>query len=304
VSQNKRNIGMWMYQNSGGPEVERKMVELLKEREIETTTGLNLRYSEADNDGIRCNGLNMCELDLFFSYNAGEQTLSHIYYYEQLNKTIPTLNSFEAFKLSEDKFQTNMALHKAGISCSDFFLCHREEPERIRDLFNKWGKLVFKPLDGWGGMGMALIENKNTLNTLMPFLNQMDIRQYYVERYIDNDHTDFRIDIVDGEFIACYGRQANAKDWRTNVTSGGKVIMREANDEVVNLAVDAAKALNIDIAGVDLLYDRAQEKYIVLEVNGIPAFATPNQEKIGLNFNDKKIQKIVELIDRKTSRIK
>jgi len=80
--------------------------------------------------------------------------------------------------------------------------------------------------------------------------------------------------------------------------------MREPNEKVIQLAIDAAKAANIDIAGVDILYDREQEKYIVLEVNGIPAFATPDQEAIGLNFNDKKIQKIVELIDKKTAGIK
>jgi len=57
---------------------------------------------------------------------------------------------------------------------------------------------------------------------------------------------------------------------------------------------------NIDIAGVDIIYDREREEYIVLEVNGIPAFATPEQEKMGLNFNDKKIELIVNLIDRKT----
>jgi len=295
---------MWMYQNSGGSEIERKIVAQLKEREIETITGLDLRYSEASRDGMFCQGINMCSLDLFFSYNAGEQTVSQIYFYEQLNKTIATLNSFEAFKLSEDKFQTNMALRKADINCAEFFLCHRENPERIRELFHKWGKMVFKPVDGWGGMGMALIENENTLNTLMPFLNQMDIRHYYVEKYIDNDYTDFRIDIVGGEFIACYGRQAGDSDWRTNISSGGKVIMREPNEKVIQLAIDAAKAANIDIAGVDILYDREQEKYIVLEVNGIPAFATPDQEAIGLNFNDKKIQKIVELIDKKTAGIK
>ena len=37
-------------------------------------------------------------------------------------------------------------------------------------------------------------------------------------------------------------------------------------------------------------------------VNGIPAFATPEQEKLGLDFNDKKIDLIVDLIDRKTSK--
>lgn len=297
----KRTIGMWMYQNSGGADIEQKMLLKLLDRGINTVTGLNLRYSEADKNGLRCNGFNLADMDLFFSYNAGEQTVSQVYFYEQLNKLIPTINSFEAFRMTEDKFQTNMALSQAGVNCSDFFICHREEPDRIRDLFSKWGKMVFKPIDGWGGVGMAMIENEHTLDTLMPFLNQMDIRHYYVEKYIDNDHTDFRIDIVDGEFIGCYGRQASKKDWRTNITSGGHVIMREPNDGVVDLAIRAAKACKVDIAGVDLLYDREKEAYVVLEVNGIPAFATPSQEKMGLDFNDKKIDKIVDLIDRMTA---
>ena len=52
--------------------------------------------------------------------------------------------------------------------------------------------------------------------------------------------------------------------------------------------------------GVDIIYDIKHQKYVVLEVNGIPAFATPDQEKMGINFNAKKIQCIVDLIDRKT----
>ncbi len=296
-----RTIGMWMYQNSGGAEIEQKMILKLLERGINSVTQLNLRYSEADKQGIRCKGFDLCDMDLFFSYNAGEQTVSQVYFYEQLNKIIPTINTYEAFRLTEDKFQTNMALTQAGVNCSDFFLCHREEPDRIRDLFAKWGKLVFKPIDGWGGVGMALIESESTLDTLMPFLNQMNIRHFYMEKFIDNDHTDFRIDIVDGEYISCYGRQASKTDWRTNITSGGHVIMREPNAEVIDLAIRAAQAVNIDIAGVDILYNREKEEYVVLEVNGIPAFATPEQEKMGLNFNDKKIDKIVELIDKKTS---
>ena len=296
-----RTVGIWMYQNSGGAEIEQKMILKLLERGINSVTGLNLRYCEADRNGLRCKGFNLADLDLFFSYNAGEQTLSQVYFYEQINKLIPSINSFEAFRLTEDKFQTNMALSLAGINCSDYFICHREKPDRIRDLFSTWGKMVFKPIDGWGGVGMAMIENEQTLDTLMPFLNQMDIRHYYVEKYIDNDHTDFRIDIVDGEFIGCYGRQASEKDWRTNITSGGHIIMREPNDEVVDLAIRAAKACKIDIAGVDLLYDREKEAYVVLEVNGIPAFATPAQDKMGLDFNDRKIDKIVDLIDRITT---
>jgi ribosomal protein S6--L-glutamate ligase len=78
--------------------------------------------------------------------------------------------------------------------------------------------------------------------------------------------------------------------------------MREANDEIVDVAVRACKATGVDIGGVDIIYDLEKEEYIVLEVNGIPAFATPEQEKMGLDFNDKKIDLIVDLIDKKTKK--
>ena len=77
--------------------------------------------------------------------------------------------------------------------------------------------------------------------------------------------------------------------------------MREANDDIINVAKRACEATGVDIGGVDIIYDLEKEEYIVLEVNGIPAFATPEQEKIGLNFNNKKIDLIVDLIDRKTA---
>ena len=40
-------------------------------------------------------------------------------------------------------------------------------------------------------------------------------------------------------------------------------------DEIVDLAIKATKTLGLDIAGVDIIFDRKKEKYIVLEVNGV-----------------------------------
>lgn len=295
-----RKIGMWMYHNGGGHIIEKKIVDLLREREIDVVTNLNLRLAKGSREGVVCNNINMLELDLFFSYNAGEQTIPQTYMYETISRYVTTVNSYESFSLSEDKFKSNIALSHAGVETSDFFLCHREAPEYMVEKFNEWKKLVFKPLDGWGGSGMILLESCQSLDTLMPFLNQTDIRHIYLENFIDNDFTDYRVDIVDGEYISCYGRKANDRDWRTNISSGGSIILREANDEIIEIAKNATRALGLDIAGVDIIYDKKHEQYIVLEVNGIPAFATPDQEKIGLNFNDKKIQKIVDLIDSRT----
>ncbi|HIP18933.1 MAG TPA: hypothetical protein EYG78_06305, partial [Sulfurovum sp.] len=97
-------------------------------------------------------------------------------------------------------------------------------------------------------------------------------------------------------------RKASKTDWRTNVTSGGSAFLRDPDDEVIAIAKRAAKVCGTDIAGIDIIYDMEKEQYVVLEVNGIPAFATPEQEKMGLNFNDKKIDLIVDMIDRKTKK--
>ena len=293
-------IGMWMYQNSGGDQIQKEMIDKLRERDIITIPDLNLREATAKNGEINCRGTIMEELDLFFSYNAGEQTQYQVYLYEMINHFTPTINSFESFSLSEDKFKTAQLLKRHGVNTADYMLCHRDDVGSLKDILREWGgKIVYKPTDGWGGMGLVKIENEATLDMLMPFLNQTDIRYFYVERFIKYDNTDFRIDIVDGEFVSCYGRQAPKDNWKTNVTSGGSVILREANDEVIEIAKKATKIAGLDIAGVDLIYDEEKEEYVVLEINGIPAFATPEQEKMGLDFNTKKIELIVDLIDRK-----
>ena len=297
-----RQIGMWLYSNGGGDKIQEKIVKKLRERDIETITDINLRHAIAKNGHILHDKLRIDELDLFFSYNAGEQTQYQTFLYQALNRVIPMINSYEAFALTEDKFQTSFLLQQNGIATPEFQLCHRDDSKQLGKIMKKWSKMVYKPTDGWGGLGLTKIESQSTLNMLMPFLNQMDLRFFYVEKFIKYDNTDFRVDIVDGKFVACYGRKASKSDWRTNVTSGGSVFLREPDDEVIAIAKKAAKVCDIDIAGVDIIYDMEKEEYVVLEVNGIPAFATPQQEKMGLNFNKKKIDLIVDLIDRKTKK--
>ena len=295
-----RKIGMWLYSNSGGDKIQQKIVKKLKEREIETITDINLRHAVAKNGHILHDKLKVDELDLFFSYNAGEQTQYQVFLYQALNRVMPMINSYESFALTEDKFQTSFLLRQHGVATPSFKLCHRDDSHHLKSIMKKWSKMVYKPTDGWGGVGLTKIENQATLDMLLPFLNQMDLRFFYVEKFVKYDNTDFRVDIVDGKFVACYGRKASGTDWRTNITAGGSVFLREPDDAVIKLATKAAKVCGADIAGVDIIYDLEKEDYVVLEVNGIPAFATPEQEKMGLDFNKKKIDLIVEMIDRKT----
>jgi ribosomal protein S6--L-glutamate ligase len=297
-----RKIGLWLYKNGGGEKIQEKIIQKLNEREIDVISDINLREATVRNGNIIHHDRKVDELDLFFSYNAGEQTQYQVFLYQALNRIIPMINSYESFALTEDKFQTSYFLGHHGISTPDFELCHRDNGKSLYKIIDKWEKIVYKPTDGWGGVGLTKIEDKTTLDALYPFLNQLDLRFLYVEKFVKYDNTDFRIDIVDGEFVSCYGRKAPGTDWRTNITSGGSIFLREPTDEVVSIAKKAAEVCGTDIAGIDLIYDMEKEKYVVLEVNGIPAFATPEQEKMGIDFNDKKIDLIVDLIDRKSKK--
>ncbi|AFT66675.1 MAG: ribosomal protein S6--L-glutamate ligase [Cycloclasticus pugetii] len=293
-------IGLWIYQNGGGDVIQNSIIAQLQERDISAITELNLRNATATNGAIYCDGIRMEELDLFFSYNAGQQTQYQLYLYEALDQYIPIINNYTAFSLTEDKFKTAHLLQRNGIITPEYELCHRNDVHTLRRILKEWGgKIIYKPTEGWGGMGLVKIENDAALDMLIPFIKHTDLRHFYVERFIDYDNTDFRVDIVDGEYISCYGRQAPAGDWKTNITSGGKLLLREPTDELVALAKKAAKLTGLDIAGVDMIYDQEREQYVVLEVNGIPAFATPEQEQLGLDFNTKKINAIVNLIEKK-----
>jgi ribosomal protein S6--L-glutamate ligase len=294
-------IGIWMYQNGGGELLQQKLVSKLRERGYYTACGLDLRHAVANRNGIICNGVNMNELDLFYSYNAGQQTPYQMYLYETLDQYIPIINNFAAFALTEDKFRTITLLDYYNIPITEFQLVALEEAERLQETLYQWGgKLVHKPVDGWGGRGLTKVESSEMLDALIEHEMVHSNKPFmYVEQFIDYDGTDYRIDIVDGEFVGCYGRRAPKGEWRTNITNGGSIFLREPNDEVVELARLAARITDLEIAGVDLIYDRTREQYIVLEVNGIPAFATPEQEAMGLNFNERKLNMIVDLIDRK-----
>ena len=293
-------VGIWMYQNGGGSEIEKHLVSLLRKKGINSITNLDLNNAVGSEQGIICNNVAMADLSCFYSYNASGQSPYQVYMYEAVNHLIPTINNYRSFAISEDKFITANLLSAAGIRTAEYRLLNHIDIPLLKNTVRAWdGQVVYKPTDGWGGNGIVKIENERALDILIPFLNRLDIRHFYLEKFINYDKTDYRIDIVDGEYVGCYGRQAPEDDWKTNVTSGGSVILREPSDALIELAIKAAKVIGLEIAGVDLLYDLDTEEYVVLEVNGIPAFATPDQERLGLNFNQTKIEKIADLIERK-----
>ena len=128
----ERTIGMWLYQNGGGDAIGKKIIKKLKEREIDVIDNINLRNATARNGNIYYGKTKLNKLDLFFSYNAGEQTQYQVYLYQALSRIIPMINSYESFALTEDKFHTSFVLRNAGIQTADYRLCHRDDTDELK----------------------------------------------------------------------------------------------------------------------------------------------------------------------------
>ena len=65
-------------------------------------------------------------------------------------------------------------------------------------------------------------------------------------------------------------RRATDEDFRANITRGGEGFPYEVNEQIEWLSVESSKALDLDIAGVDLLF--CGDGYKICEVNSNPGF--------------------------------
>lgn len=85
------------------------------------------------------------------------------------------------------------------------------------------------------------------------------------------DH-DVRLVVAGGHAVAGAQRFAAEGEWRTNVTLGGRVVKAALPPGAEELAAQAAQAIGIDFAGVDLL--PVDGGWTILELNGAVDFDT------------------------------
>ena len=65
-------------------------------------------------------------------------------------------------------------------------------------------------------------------------------------------------------------RESIDGDFRANITRGGEAEPVEVDEQMEYLALESTKLLDLDIGGVDLLYDNGG--YKICEINSSPGF--------------------------------
>lgn len=217
--------------------------------------------------------------------DTGITCLRHIT--ENMSKPSTVLPS--GVMIARDKFWTCQVLSKVKIKVPKTIFAG--SPQNPQFLIDKVGGLpcVVKTIQGSQGYGVSILETKLSANTTLQTMYANDLN-IHLQQFLKADNKDIRAFVVDGEVVASMERTANKGDFRANLSQGGSGKKIDLTPEETKTAIDSANALNLGVAGVDIL--RLKEGFKVIEVNSNPGFGIA--EVTGVNV----AKKIVEYAER------
>jgi gamma-F420-2:alpha-L-glutamate ligase len=133
--------------------------------------------------------------------------------------------------------------------------------------------VVVKKLRGTRGAGVVLAENRSQFDDLANLLDgATSATDFLFQQYIKASHgRDVRLLVIDGRVMAAMERRAADGGFKSNISLGGSAKPFKAPREMVDLAIAVARELNLDIAGIDILFDK-DGGYRICEANSAPGF--------------------------------
>ncbi|GIX05678.1 MAG: putative alpha-L-glutamate ligase [Candidatus Poribacteria bacterium] len=183
---------------------------------------------------------------------------------------VPSVNPAEAIATARNKWRALRALSEAGVPVPASFAAGSTEGlERAVARIGGYPFLI-KPFEGTQGNGLILLETATTAALTLDTL--WNLRQDYVAQrfYAESAGSDVRVLVVGDRVLGAMQRVAAPGEFRANFHRGGLGRAIPIEEEIAELAVRAARAVGLGVAGVDLLL--THEGPVVLEVNPSPGF--------------------------------
>jgi ribosomal protein S6--L-glutamate ligase len=127
---------------------------------------------------------------------------------------------------------------------------------------------VVKLLEGTQGIGVVLCETKKAAESVIEAFRGMDAHILVQEYIKEAGGMDIRCFVVGDRVIAAMKRQAAEGEFRSNLHRGGTAETIRITPEERTTAVRAAKAMGLNVAGIDIL--RSNHGPVVIEANSSP----------------------------------
>ena len=184
-----------------------------------------------------------------------------------------TVSSSIAINRTRDKLRSMQLLSKAGVAIPKTVFSRNTAD--IDDLIEMVGgvPVIIKLARGTHGNGVVLAETKRMAKSALQalYLHNEDGTNILLQEFIkESAGTDIRAFVVGGRVVASMKRQSLDDDFRSNLHKGGEGTSIKLTEEERKMAVRAARAMGLSVAGVDMM--RSARGPLVLEVNASPGF--------------------------------
>lgn len=179
-----------------------------------------------------------------------------------------TTTESQALVRSRDKLRCLQILARAGLGLpKTVFTNYSRDVQKIVEEAGG-APVIIKLLEGTQGIGVILAETRKAAESVIEAFNNLQARVIVQEFIKESAGSDIRAFVVDGRVVGAMKRQAKEGEFRSNLHRGGTATVIKLTDEEETAALKAAKAMSLDIAGVDIL--QSSRGPLILEVNSSP----------------------------------
>jgi ribosomal protein S6--L-glutamate ligase len=206
----------------------------------------------------------------------------------------------QAIVRSRDKLRSLQILSKNGLGM----------PKTAFTNFSKGGEkqlieqvggapVIIKLLEGTQGLGVVLAETKKAAQSVVEAFHGLKARIIVQEYIKEAKGADIRAFVVNGKVVGAMKRQGAEGEFRSNLHRGGVATVIKLSRAEKQAAINAARALGLDVAGVDML--QSARGPLVLEVNSSPGLEGI-EGATGVNVAAEIIRFVVESVVKKSSK--
>lgn len=182
------------------------------------------------------------------------------------------LNTGDSVTLATDKLATLQCLKLHNLPIPKTLLA--KFPINMELIIKEFSfPIILKTVLGSCGKGVFLCENKHKLQDAMDLIETSRDKNVNIilQEFIKSSRgRDLRVIVIGGKAYGAMLRTAGRGKFKANFEAGGNVEFYKMNSTIEWLAVESARILNLDFAGVDILFDG--DKYTICEVNSAPGF--------------------------------
>ena len=192
------------------------------------------------------------------------------------NGAVSIINQSET-AITRSKALTIQRLDRAGIRVPRTeIIFDKTDKEDILKRFSY--PFIIKPDNGFGGEGVALIQNEQELDDYLA--KRMPKVLYNVQEFISTSKgRDVRVVMLGGEFLFSKMRvAADENEFRSNIHQGGELRDYEIDERTLELCRKIAALFDLPVVGIDLMFTEGD--FIPVEVNSFPGMYPNEMESV------------------------